>query len=60
MSVPNSLNQLGDAIFRLPLRYATPSAALAVLAVVVASVDLERRVRVRAERANQSGVEVVA
>jgi ABC-2 type transport system permease protein len=54
ISVPYALNQVGDAIFRLPLRYETPwPMALAVLAVLVAAsgVILERRVR---------GVEVVA
>jgi len=54
MSVPYALNQVGDAIFRLPLRYQTPwPVALAVLAVVVVASGfiLERRVR---------GVEVIA
>jgi hypothetical protein len=54
LSVPNSLDQLGNAIFRLPARYDTPLAisALTVLVVVAASgVILERRVR---------GIEVVA
>jgi hypothetical protein len=48
------LGQIGDAIFRLPLRYDTPwplSFAMIVLLVVVSVVVLERRVR---------GVEVVA
>ena len=54
VSVPNSLDRLGDAIFKLPGRYDTPVAvsALTVLAVLIASgVILERRVR---------GIEVVA
>jgi ABC-2 type transport system permease protein len=54
VSVPNSLDQLGNAIFKLPGRYDTPVAisALTILAVLVASgVILERRVR---------GIEVVA
>jgi ABC-2 type transport system permease protein len=54
LSVPNSLDQLGNAIFKLPVRYDTPVAvsALTVLAVVIAAgVILERRVR---------GIEVVA
>jgi hypothetical protein len=54
LSVPNSLDQLGNAIFKLPARYDTPLAvsALTVLAVLIASsVILERRVR---------GIEVVA
>jgi ABC-2 type transport system permease protein len=54
ISVPFNLNQLGDAIFRLPLRYATPlPAALLVIAtlIVASGVILAQRVR---------GVEVVA
>lgn len=54
ISVPYAINQVGDAIFRLPLRYETPwPVAVAVLVVLVAvsAVVLERRVR---------GVEVIA
>ena len=54
ISVLYDLNQVGDAIFRLPLRYDTPwPVSLAVLVVLVAcaALVLERRVR---------GVEVVA
>jgi len=54
ISVPFDLNQVGDAIFRLPLRYDTPwpvSLAVLVLLVVASGFVLERRVR---------GVEVVA
>jgi ABC-2 type transport system permease protein len=54
ISVPFDLNQVGDAIFRLPLRYDTPwglSLAAIVAAVVISGLVLERRVR---------GVEVVA
>jgi ABC-2 type transport system permease protein len=54
ISVPFDLNQVGDAIFRLPLRYETPwtlSLAALVGLVAVAALVLERRVR---------GVEVVA
>ena len=54
ISVAFDLNQVGDAIFRLPLRYDTPwPASLAVLAflVVASGFVLERRVR---------GVEIVA
>jgi hypothetical protein len=53
ISLPNDLEQLGDAIFGLPMRYQTPVAValIVVLAVLVASVlVLERQVR---------GVEVV-
>jgi hypothetical protein len=54
VSFTGSLAQVGDAIFRLPLRYTTPVAVsfivLAALVAVSLSV-LERRVR---------GVEVVA
>jgi len=54
ISVPFDLNQVGDAIFRLPLRYDTPwpiSLAVLVLLVVVSGFVLERRVR---------GIEVIA
>ena len=54
LSVPNSLDQLGNVIFKLPGRYDTPVAlsALTVIAVLAASgIILERRVR---------GLEVVA
>jgi ABC-2 type transport system permease protein len=54
ISVPFDLSQLGDAIFRLPLRYDTPwglSLAAIVATVVASGLVLERRVR---------GVEVVA
>ena len=55
MSLPANLNQVGDAIFRLPLRYDTPwpVSLLMIVALVVGSPRfvLERRVR---------GVEVVA
>ena len=54
ISVPFALNQVGDAIFRLPLRYSTPWAlSLFVLVIVVglSALILERRVR---------GVEVIA
>jgi ABC-2 type transport system permease protein len=54
ISVPFDVSQVGDAIFRLPLRYDTPwpvSAAVVVALVVVSGLVLERRVR---------GVEVVA
>jgi ABC-2 type transport system permease protein len=54
ISVPNALNQVGDAIFRLPLRYDAPwplAVGIVVTLVVVSGVVLERRVR---------GVEVVA
>jgi ABC-2 type transport system permease protein len=54
ISIAYDLNQLGDAIFRLPLRYATPLpvAVLAVAILIGASVVvLERRVK---------GIEVVA
>ena len=54
ISVPYNLNQVGDAIFRLPLRYDTPwplSLAVLVLLVVASGWVLERRVR---------GIEVVA
>jgi ABC-2 type transport system permease protein len=54
ISVPFDLNQVGDAVFRLPLRYDTPwalSLAALVVLVAVSALVLERRVR---------GVEVVA
>jgi ABC-2 type transport system permease protein len=54
ISIPFDLNQLGDAIFRLPLRYDTPwgvSLAAIVATVVTSGFVLDRRVR---------GVEVVA
>jgi ABC-2 type transport system permease protein len=54
ISVPFDLNQVGDAIFRLPLRYDTPwplSLAVLVLLVAASGFVLERRVR---------GVEVIA
>jgi len=54
ISVPSDLSQVGDFIFRLPLRYRTPVPVsfLAIAAIVVVSgLILERRVR---------GVEVVA
>ena len=54
ISIAFDLNQVGDAIFRLPLRYDTPwpaSLAVLVLLVVASGLVLERRVR---------GVEIVA
>lgn len=54
VSFTGSLNQVGDAIFRLPLRYDTPVLVsfIVILALVAVSISvLERRVR---------GVEVVA
>jgi ABC-2 type transport system permease protein len=54
ISVPFDLSQLGDAMFRLPLRYDTPlglSLAVIVATVAASAFVLERRVR---------GVEVVA
>lgn len=54
MSVPSDLAQIGDAIFRLPLRFKMPlpvAALMLVALVVVAALILEKRVR---------GVEVVA
>jgi ABC-2 type transport system permease protein len=54
ISVPFDLSQLGDAIFRLPLRYDTPwvlSLAAIVATVVISGLVIEWRVR---------GVEVVA
>ena len=53
ISIPFDLNQVGDAIFRLPLRYDTPwalSLAALVALVALSALVLERRVR---------GVEVV-
>jgi ABC-2 type transport system permease protein len=53
LSFPASLNQIGDLIFRVPLRYDTPAAvsAIVLLALVAVSISvLERKVR---------GVEVV-
>jgi ABC-2 type transport system permease protein len=53
ISVPFALNQVGDAIFRLPLRYETPwplSLGVLVLLIAGSAFVLERRVR---------GVEVV-
>jgi ABC-2 type transport system permease protein len=54
ISIPFDLNQVGDAIFRLPPRYDTPwvlSLAALVALVAISALVLERRVR---------GVEVVA
>jgi ABC-2 type transport system permease protein len=54
LSVGNNLAQLGDAMFRLPLRYTTPwpvSLMMIVAILVLSAVVLERRVR---------GVEVIA
>jgi hypothetical protein len=54
ISVPFDLNQVGDAIFRLLLRYDTPwplSLAVLVLLVAASGFVLERRVR---------GIEVIA
>jgi ABC-2 type transport system permease protein len=54
ISIPFDLNQVGDAIFRLPLRYDTPwavSLAALVALIALSALVLERRVR---------GVEVVA
>ena len=53
VSFGDNLAQLGDAIFRMPLRFSTPwpvSLAMVVALVVVAGLILERRVR---------GVEVI-
>src|SRR5439155_22947792 len=47
ISVPYDLNQVGDAIFRLPLRYDTPwpvSLAVLITLVALAAFVLERRV----------------
>jgi len=54
ISPPNDLAQLGDAIFRVPMRFSTPwpvALLMIVVLVVAAALVLERRVR---------GVEVVA
>ena len=54
VSFPADLEQVGNVIFRLPLKYDTPwpvSLLVIVAVVVVSGVILERRVR---------GVEVVA
>jgi ABC-2 type transport system permease protein len=54
ISMPFNLGQVGDFIFRLPLRYQTPvsvSFLMIALVVIASAVILERRVR---------GVEVVA
>ncbi len=54
ISLPNDLAQIGDAIFRVPLRFATPwpvALLMIVALLVVSGLILERRVR---------GVEVVA
>lgn len=54
ISVPNALNQVGDAIFRLPPRYDAPWPLALVVVVILVALSgfiLERRVR---------GVEVVA
>jgi ABC-2 type transport system permease protein len=54
LSFGNNLAQLGDAMFRVPLRYSTPwpiSLMMVVALVVLSAVVLERRVR---------GVEVIA
>jgi ABC-2 type transport system permease protein len=54
VSFGNNLAQLGDAMFRLPLRYSTPwpvSLLMVVALVVVSGLILEKRVR---------GVEVIA
>jgi ABC-2 type transport system permease protein len=54
ISVPNAINQVGDAIFRLPLRYDAPwplALAVVILLMALSAIVLERRVR---------GVEVVA
>jgi ABC-2 type transport system permease protein len=54
VSVTNNLAQLGDAIFRVRLRYETPwlvSLSVVILFVALSAIVLERRVR---------GVEVVA
>jgi len=54
ISIPFDLNQVGDAIFRLPLRYDTPwalSLAALLALIAISAFVLERRVR---------GVEVVA
>jgi hypothetical protein len=54
VSMPDNLAQLGDLIFRMPLRYETPwPVSLLMLAVIAAlsAIVLERRVR---------GVEVIS
>jgi hypothetical protein len=54
MSIASDLAQIGDAIFRLPLRFKMPlpvAALMLIALVVVAALILEKRVR---------GVEVVA
>ena len=54
VSFGNNLAQVGDAIFRVPLRYETPwpvSLGVVVGLVIVSAIILERRVR---------GVEIVA
>jgi hypothetical protein len=54
ISFGNNLAQIGDLIFRVPLRYQTPWPIALVMIVVLVSVSalvLERRVR---------GVEIVA
>jgi ABC-type transport system involved in multi-copper enzyme maturation permease subunit len=54
VSFGNNLAQLGDAIFRVPLRYSTPwpvSLLMVIALVVTSALILERRVR---------GVEVIA
>ena len=54
VSFGNNLAQLGDAIFRVPLRYSTPwpvSLLMVVALIVAAGLILEKRVR---------GVEVIA
>jgi len=54
ISIPFDLSQVGDAIFRLPLRYDTPwvvSLGVLMLLIAASALILERRVR---------GVEVVA
>jgi hypothetical protein len=54
VSFGNNLAQVGDVIFRVPVRYETPwpvSLAVVVGLVIVSAIILERRVR---------GVEIVA
>lgn len=54
ISLPNDLAQIGDAIFRVPMRFSTPwpvALLMIILLVAVSALVLERRVR---------GVEVVA
>ncbi|MGB7219496.1 MAG: ABC transporter permease [Vicinamibacterales bacterium] len=54
ISLPNDLAQIGDAIFRVPMRFSTPwpvALLMIILVVAVSALVLERRVR---------GVEVVA